>query len=84
MKNCCLKTSWTYFVIDRSGDLNEFAFGRRPTTNGRNIQLAITIEEQKPGYFINDSMKVHIFLKIRIVIGGDGNLDGFSLSAGHV
>ena len=45
-KNCCLTTSWTYFVIDRSGDLNEFAFGRRPTTNGRNIQLAITIEDK--------------------------------------
>jgi hypothetical protein len=33
-------------LIDRSGDLNEFAFDRRPTTNGRNIQLAITIEDK--------------------------------------
>ena len=74
-----------YFVTDRSGDLNEFAFDRLQTTNGRNIQLAITIEKQEIGLFcINDSVRVHIFLNIRVVIGGDRNLDGFSLSAGHV
>ena len=63
MKVCRFKTFGGILLIDRSGDLNEFAFGRRPTTNGRNIQLAITIEEQKSSYFINDSVEVHIFLK---------------------
>ena len=45
-KNCCFKNFEGILLVDSSGDLNEFAFDRRPTTNGRNIQLAITIEDK--------------------------------------
>jgi hypothetical protein len=52
MKICCFKTFGCILLIDRSGDLNEFAFDRLQTTNDRNIQLAITIDTQKTGYFV--------------------------------
>ena len=52
MKKIRFKAFGCILLIDRSGDMNEFAFGRLQTTNGRNIQLAITIDKQKSGYFV--------------------------------